>query len=144
MDSRLRQLRQAGYTVVVEGAGGVMVPLSWVRPDTGEIDVLQIGSAASYNILDLAEQCDLDAVVVGRAGLGTLNHTMMTVLILQSRSIAVRGIVLNGRGASPDLAESTNPAALARLLPGTRIVEVPHHSGSDAVAAAAAAVDRLL
>ena len=46
--------------------------------------------------------------------------------MLQSRHIAVRGIVLNGRGASPDLAESTNPAALARMLPGLRIVEVPH------------------
>ena len=127
IESRIGQLRSDGYTVVVEGAGGALVPLSW-----------------DYNILDLAEACDLDAVVVGRAGLGTLNHLIMTVLVLQARSIAVRGIVLNGRGASPDLAESTNPAALARLLPGMRIVEVPHYPQADAVAAAARAVDRLL
>ena len=127
IESRIGQLRSDGYTVVVEGAGGALVPLSW-----------------DYNILDLAEACDLDAVVVGRAGLGTLNHLIMTVLVLQARSIAVRGIVLNGRSASPDLAESTNPAALARLLPGMRIVEVPHYAHADAVAAAARAVDRLL
>ena len=84
-----------------------MVPLSW-----------------DYTVLDLAERCDLDCVVVARAGLGTLNHVTLTVLMLQSRHIAVRGIVLNGRGPAPDLAESTNPAALARMLPGLRIVEV--------------------
>lgn len=136
IESRVEGLRKAGYTLVIEGAGGIMVPLSWVRlkPDT----------TTSYTILDLAEKCDLDAVVVGRAGLGTLNHIMMTVLMLQSRHILVRGIVLNGRGASPDLAESTNPAALARMLPGLRIVEVAHLGSGDLIGGAATIVERLL
>ena len=127
IESRLEQLRGEGYTVVVEGAGGVMVPLAW-----------------DYTALDLAERCDLDAIVVARAGLGTLNHVALTVLMLQSRHIAVRGIVLNGRGTSPDLAEATNPASLARLLPGLRIVEVPHQNAARVVAATAGIVDRLL
>jgi dethiobiotin synthetase len=127
VESRLKQLRRDGYTVVIEGAGGVMVPLAW-----------------DYTVLDLAERCDLDAVVVARAGLGTLNHVTLTVLMLQSRHIAVRGIVLNGRGASPDLAESTNAASLARMLPGLRIVEVPHQPVSAIVGGTAAIVDRLL
>lgn len=126
IERRIVELRQAGFAVVVEGAGGLMVPLTW-----------------SYTVLDLAEKCDLDAIVVARAGLGTLNHVMMTVLMLQSRHITIRGIVLNGRTASPDLAESTNPGALARMLPGLRIVEVPHQP-SDVIAGAAAVVDRLL
>jgi dethiobiotin synthetase len=136
IESRIMQLRKAGYSLVIEGAGGVMVPLTWVRlkPDT----------TISYSVLDLAEKCDLDAVIVGRAGLGTLNHITMTVLMLQSRHILVRGIVLNGRAASPDLAESTNPEALARLVPGLRIVEVPHLDSGEVVAGAAAIVDRLL
>jgi len=65
VESRVAELRRAGYTVVVEGAGGVMVPLAW-----------------DYTALDLACACDLDAIVVARAGLGTLNHVAMTVIIL--------------------------------------------------------------
>lgn len=128
IESRIAELRRAGYTVVVEGAGGVMVPLAW-----------------NYSVLDLAQACDLDAVVVGRAGLGTLNHVAMTVMMLRSRQIAIRGVVLNGRGAAPDLAEETNPAALGRMLHGVRIVEVPRAPAEhDAAALAATAVDRLL
>jgi dethiobiotin synthetase len=143
VESRIEDLRKAGYSLVIEGAGGVMVPLSWIRlkPDSTDVAAEQ---TTPYTVLDLAEKCDLDAVVVGRAGLGTLNHVMMTVLMLQSRHILVRGIVLNGRGGSQDLAESTNPHALARMVPGLRIVEVPRLHTGDVVSSAAAIVDRLL
>ena len=126
IEDRIRQLRREGYTLVVEGAGGVMVPLVW-----------------DYTVLDLAQTCDLDAVVVARAGLGTLNHVAMTVMMLRSREIPIRGIVLNGRSETPDLAESTNPAALARMVHGVRIVEVPHDPSRE-VEAAAHIVGRLL
>ena len=111
IEARIRQLRADGYGVVVEGAGGVMVPLAW-----------------NYTVLDLAQACDLDAVVVARAGLGTLNHVAMTVMMLRSREIPIRGIVLNGRSAQPDLAESTNPAVLARMVHGIRVLEVPYEA----------------
>lgn len=138
IETRIAALRQAGYTVVVEGAGGVMAPLVWEQRGAGS-DLVY----SPYTALDLAAKCRLDAVVVARAGLGTLNHVMMTVMMLQSRQIQVRGIVLNGRSASPDLAESTNPDALGRMLPGLRIIELPHQA-SNAIEHAAAAVDRLL
>ncbi len=128
IESRIAQLRGAGYTVVIEGAGGVMVPLAW-----------------NYSVLDLAQACDLDAVVVGRPGLGTLNHIAMTVMMLRSREIAIRGIVLNGGGDPPDLAEQTNPAALGRMLHGVRILELPRSLAEhDTAVLAAAAVERLL
>ena len=127
VESRIDQLRQAGYTVVVEGAGGILVPLAW-----------------DYTVLDLAAARDLDAVVVARAGLGTLNHVAMTVMILRSRQIPIRGVVLNGRRASPDLAETTNPEALGRMLRGIRIVEVPHQVSCDPIPAVAAILERLL
>lgn len=127
IEARIRELRREGYTVVVEGAGGVMVPLGW-----------------GFNVLDIAQSCDLDAVVVARAGLGTLNHVALTVMVLRSREIPIRGIVLNGRSDSPDLAESTNPAALSRMLHGVRVVEVPHVLTSDPVQSAAQIVSRLL
>jgi dethiobiotin synthetase len=109
IEERIERLRRDGYSLVVEGAGGVMVPLVW-----------------GYTVLDLAERCELDAIVVGRAGLGTLNHVAMTVAMLRARNIPVRGVVLNGRRDPPDLAESTNPSALARMLPREVIIEVPH------------------
>jgi dethiobiotin synthetase len=127
VEARIAQLRRAGYTIVVEGAGGVLVPLAW-----------------DYTVLDLAQSCDLDAVVVARPGLGTLNHAAMTAMILRAREIPIRGIVLNGRAASPDLAEATNPAALSRMLRDVRIIEVPHQTTTDPVQHAARIVDRLL
>jgi dethiobiotin synthetase len=127
IESRIAQLRQAGYTIVVEGAGGVMVPLAW-----------------DYTVLDLAQACNLDAIVVARPGLGTLNHAAMTVMMLRAREIPVRGVVLNGRSASPNLAESTNPSALSRMLRDIRIVEVPHQTSPNPVESAARIVDRLL
>lgn len=127
IEARIRQLRSDGYAVVVEGAGGVMVPLTW-----------------GYTVLDLAQACDLDAVVVARAGLGTLNHVAMTVMMLRSHQIPIRGIVLNGRSAAPDLAESTNAESLSRMLHGVRIVEVPHDLSGAPITAATAVVSRLL
>jgi dethiobiotin synthetase len=127
IEDRIRRLRQAGYALVVEGSGGVMVPLSW-----------------DYTVLDLAQACDLDAVVVARAGLGTLNHVAMTVMMLRSHQIPIRGIVLNGRSAAPDLAESTNPASLSRMLRDLRILEVPYDLSGAPIEAAAGIVGRLL
>jgi dethiobiotin synthetase len=127
IEARIGQLRREGYAVVVEGAGGVMVPLTW-----------------EYTVLDLAQACDLDAVVVARAGLGTLNHAAMTVMMLRSRQIPIRGIVLNGRTDTADLAESTNPAALSRMLHGLRIIEVPRDTSGAPIDAAAEIVTRLL
>jgi dethiobiotin synthetase len=119
IEERVESLRAAGWSVIVEGAGGILVPLAW-----------------GYTALDLAARLGLEAVVVGRAGLGTLNHVQLTVAALRRRDVPVRAVVLNGRGDPPDLAESTNPAALERLLPGTRIIEVPHYDTVDPLEAA--------
>jgi dethiobiotin synthetase len=119
IEARIAALRLSGWSVVVEGAGGVLVPLAW-----------------GYTALDLAERLGLEAVVVGRAGLGTLSHVQLTVEALRRRDVPVRAVVLNGRGDPPDLAESTNPSALRRLLPGVRILEVPRHDTRDPLEAA--------
>ena len=110
IEQRVAALRAAGRTLVIEGAGGVLVPLVW-----------------GYTVLDLAAQFSLESVIVGRAGLGTLNHIAMTASLLRSRNIPVRAIILNGKHDPPDLAESTNPSALARMVSQVAIIEVPHH-----------------
>ena len=131
LESRIRALRAAGYTLVVEGAGGLLVPLAW-----------------GYTALDLARETGLEAVVVGRAGLGTLNHVALTLEALARGKVPVRGVALNLRGDPPDLAEATNPAAMARLCPGVRLVVLPRVATPvtplDAARALASLVDPLV
>ena len=139
IEARIDLLRGAGYVLVVEGAGGAMVPLSWEKGEKNG------PGPFFYTVLDLAERCGFEAVVVARAGLGTLNHAAMTVATLRSRNIPVRAVLLNGRDpSSGDLAEATNPAALARMLVDVPIVEVPHHPGTDVIDATVPYLRRLL
>lgn len=116
---RLRALWAEGYTLVVEGAGGLLAPLDW-----------------GFTSLDLAAEHLLDVLVVARAGLGTLNHVLLTVEAIERRHVGLAGVVLNGAGDPPDLAERTNPDALARLRPDLRLLSLPRVSGADALDAA--------
>lgn len=65
--------------LVVEGAGGVLVPLN--------DQVLMI---------DLMERLGLPVVVAARTGLGTINHTLLTLQALRARDLTVAGVVLLG------------------------------------------------
>ena len=80
--------------MIVEGVGGVKVPL-------GE----------SMYVADMIETLRLPALVVSRAGLGTLNHTLLTLDALEKEKIPVVGVLFNG-GKGHALAEKTNPEAL--------------------------------
>ncbi len=86
--------------VVIEGAGGILVPL-------GE----------AWTLLDLAEcvraeGMDVSFVVVARAGLGTLNHSGLTVHAIAARGLHVEGVVIGAWPEVPDLAEEQNLADL--------------------------------
>ncbi|WP_436931183.1 dethiobiotin synthase [Halosimplex halobium] len=91
-----RELADAAVGVV-EGIGGLRVPL-----------------ADGQEVVDLVADLGVPAVVVARSGLGTLNHTALTVEALDRRGCGVAGVVLNEyEGAS--VAERTNPEALAGM-----------------------------
>ena len=113
--------------VVVEGAGGVLVPL---------------GPATT--MLDLAAALALPAVVVARAGLGTLNHVLLTLEALRGRRVAVAGVVLN-ETAPPDLATRLVRDDNARTIAergAAVLARVPYCPGdAAAVDAALAGVD---
>lgn len=97
---------------IVEGIGGLRVPL-----------------AGEHEVLDLVADLSAVAVVVTRSGLGTLNHTALTVDALERRGIDVHGIVCNEyEGAS--VAERTNPPELERMT-GHRVETVPPLSNGD-------------
>jgi dethiobiotin synthetase len=123
VDERIRGLHGIAGRVVVEGAGGALAPLAW-----------------NYTILDVALRHELEAVIVARAGLGTLNLVALTFEALRSRRIPIRAVVLNGRSATPTVAEETNPAALRRILPAIPVFVVPRHDTRDTLEAAYASV----
>ena len=50
---------------------------------------------AKHTVLDLARWLQLPAVVVARPGLGTINHTLLTVNALRSAGVKVAGVVIN-------------------------------------------------
>ncbi|MEU4191095.1 dethiobiotin synthase [Kribbella sp. NPDC026611] len=81
-------------TVLVEGAGGILVGLD----------------ADGNNLADLASHLTtpFGFVVVARAGLGTLNHTGLTVEALRSRGLPIDGVVIGSWPAEPGLAEECN------------------------------------
>jgi len=83
---------------LVEGVGGWLVPIT-----------------REYWLRDLAVQLGLPVLVVASVGLGTLNHTLLTVESIRNSGCYPVGIILNRFGAPPSTAAETNPAILADL-----------------------------
>jgi len=104
----IRQVDREHDLTLVEGAGGLLTPLG-LRP-----------GGQAWTIADMAVVLDAPAVVVSRAGLGTLNHTALTLEALERRGIAAR-VVIGAWPQRPELVHFTNlvdlPGQLHGLLP---------------------------
>jgi len=100
-------LRERHEFMIVEGAGGIMVPL-----------------CGQYTYLDLAGTMGLPVLIVARPGLGTINHTLLSIAALKGRNIAIAGIVINyALDWKPGLSEETSPAVIEKIS-GIRIVGI--------------------
>jgi len=95
--------------LLIEGAGGLLVPMG-----TG-----------GWTVADLAVALAAPAVVVARAGLGTLNHTALTLEALGRRGVGA-AVVIGSWPASPELVHARN----AHDLPGRVIGRIPEGAGS--------------
>ncbi|HET9158757.1 MAG TPA: dethiobiotin synthase [Myxococcaceae bacterium] len=84
-------------SLVAEGAGGLLVPLDPRR-----------------DVIDLIEALGLPVVLVARAGLGTLNHTGLSLRLLRARRIPVRAVVLSRSSPVRDPSVEDNATWLAR------------------------------
>ncbi|MGY0005448.1 dethiobiotin synthase [Micromonospora sp. I033] len=91
--------------VLVEGAGGLLVPMG-LRP-----------SGEPWTVADLAVSLGAPAVVVARAGLGTLNHTALTLEALERRAIPA-GVVIGAWPGEPELVHWLNLSDLVPNLLG--------------------------
>ena len=106
---RIRVLAGVEDTVVVEGAGGLLVRLD---SDGGTIP-------------DLARQTAAEVYVVCSAGLGTLNHTALTVEALRVRGIEPAGLVIGSWPDRPGLAERCNLEDLPRTTGVPLVAVIP-------------------
>lgn len=98
-------LRDAERPLVVEGAGGLMVPAT---------DTLMM--------LDLAQKWGLPVVLVARSGLGTLNHTLLSLDALRQKGVAIAGVVMNGP-LNPANSQTIAQKGRVRIL-----AEIPHQA----------------
>lgn len=85
--------------VIVEGAGGVLTPLSW-----------------KHSILDVMKSLSLPVILAARPGLGTINHTLLSLRELRRAKLNVLGVVLNYSSAkTKGIIEASNKEAIERL-----------------------------
>ena len=92
------QRARAHSVAVVEGVGGLLVPLG---PES--------------DIRALAAELGLPLVVVARPGLGTINHTLLTLEAARSAHLAIAGVVLTPWPERPSVIERSNLETIARL-----------------------------
>ncbi|HTD98832.1 MAG TPA: dethiobiotin synthase [Mucilaginibacter sp.] len=72
-------LPDTNNTLIIEGAGGLMVPLN-----------------SNFLMIDLIKQLDAEVVLVSQNYLGSINHTLLSLETLKNYGIAVKGIIFNG------------------------------------------------
>lgn len=115
IETSWQAIRKSADAVVVEGAGGLLVPID-----------------ADTSVADLARRFQLPLVIVARPGLGTINHTLLTIEAARARQLAIAAVVINGyRPGSATLAEETNPEVIARLARMRIPIIVPFDASTD-------------
>lgn len=132
LDGALEALGRGRDTVVIEGVGGLLVPLTrdiWFDA--------------------LFRRWGAGVIVVALDRLGVINHTLLTVRAARAAGLAVHGVVLNAGCEPGDTSRQTNRDTLAALLPDTPVITFPpveHTRNWSALAAAAenAGLDALL
>jgi len=97
VEALLDSVRGAG-PVIVEGIGGLLVPL-----------------AESWDVRRLARELGLGVVVAARPGLGTINHTLLTIEAARSAGLELRAVVMTPWPADPGVLERSNRTTIERL-----------------------------
>jgi dethiobiotin synthetase len=97
----VRQLKKLGRKhefLIAEGIGGIMVPLT-----------------ENESIAGFIKQVDLPVVIVTTAKLGTLNHTLLTVMACKKFGLKIAGIILNKMPKKPNIVEKKSAEVIERL-----------------------------
>ena len=108
IDAAYETLAKGRDLMVVEGAGGLLVP---IRDD--------------WTMAELARRLDLPLLVVARASLGTINHTALTLEVAASRELPVLGVIISHASGPISAADASNLLALKKILGDQLIGEIP-------------------
>ena len=109
LDAAFARLTARRDAIVVEGAGGLRVPLTH-----------------QVSFAELFAGWRLAVVIVAANRLGAINHVMLTVHAARAVKLRMAGVVMNAlTEAPPDAAAATNAATLAQLLPGIPVLSWP-------------------
>ena len=99
--------------VIVEGIGGVMVPLT---PDS--------------LVVDLVKRMGLPALIVARASLGSINHTLLTLECLRNRGVPILGLIFNNPARPPSVPDESETVQTILRVSGLRSFgELPYCEG---------------
>jgi dethiobiotin synthetase len=96
--ARILVAARAHEVLVCEGVGGLMVPIT-----TG------------YLVRDLAVDLGLPVVIAARTGLGTINHTLLTIEAARAAGLSVAGVVMTPWPSEPEPIERSNRETVERL-----------------------------
>jgi len=109
IDAAYARLRARHPFLVVEGAGGLLVPVT----------------EGGLAMADLAQRLGLPVLIVARGALGTINHTHLSLVTARSRGLAVAGVVISHADGPLAAAELANLEQLRRDLGSALLGEIP-------------------
>ncbi len=113
--------------MVVEGVGGLLVPITFVRQNDSATEQ-QFKDPSAYFVSDLIRDLKLPVIVVARPTLGTINHTLLTVNYALREGINIFGVIINfNNPPENNLTEKTNPEVLRQLCPVPVIGIMPYN-----------------
>jgi dethiobiotin synthetase len=108
----LKKLGSKHDFLIAEGIGGIMVPLT-----------------ENQSVAGFVKQVDLPLVIVSTANLGTLNHTLLTVMACKKFRLEITGIVLNKVSKKPNIVEQKTAEAIERFTHIKVLTLIPFSQG---------------
>lgn len=112
LDGATNELRNRFECVLVEGVGGLMVPLN-----------------SKLNLVEYLQHCDYPIVLVTSGKIGSINHTLLTLEVCASKGLKVVGLVFNHFASTNDVITADTLSffrnKLVNYFPAAKMVEVP-------------------
>ena len=110
IDRALRTLTGKYDNIIVEGCGGLLVPI-----------------AGRMFVIDLIKRMRAETILVSRSGLGAINHSLLSLEALRARRIEPLGVIFNRLSGGPEsVPERTNPAVIAEFGRTRSLGVFPH------------------
>jgi len=110
----LKTLARKHDFLIVEGIGGIMVPLT-------ENEV----------VADFAKRANLPLIIVSTSKIGTINHTLLTAIVCKKFRLKIAGIVLNKISNQPNEIEQSTAEIIERLTNIQVLAKIPYSKGAN-------------